>query len=115
MRPAPPPRARYGYAFAAGSEVVDPTAGSADDGQRPGVVRAAIVPRPAARLPGRRIHRAWRGNAEDVHERIPVTPLRPAPPSHRSSSARADAGTDLGSNSVFPLAFPRVALVGGSP
>jgi hypothetical protein len=31
------------------------------------------------------------------------------------SSAMADSGTDLGSNSVIPLRAPRVGLVGGSP
>jgi hypothetical protein len=31
------------------------------------------------------------------------------------ASAAADSGTDLGSNSVFPLRAPRVALVGGPP
>lgn len=31
------------------------------------------------------------------------------------ASAMVDSGTDLGSNSVFPLRAPRVALLGGSP
>jgi hypothetical protein len=31
------------------------------------------------------------------------------------ASARVDAGTDLGSNSVFPLRAPRVGLLGGPP
>jgi hypothetical protein len=115
MRPAAPSEGRYGYAFAPGSEssirllallMADSVrvfyaprgfrSGSYDFGNGGFVVRVA-------------------GNRADVHERVRTHALASGATVAPLSSARADEGTDLGSNSVFPLEFPRIALVGGSP
>jgi hypothetical protein len=108
-------RGRYGYAFAPGSEssirllaalLADsvrvwyaPRAFRAGDHDFPDgafVVRAAANDTTVHALVGR--HAAAFGAR--------VAPL---------ASAAADAGTDLGSNSVFPIRAPRVALLSGPP
>jgi hypothetical protein len=111
--PRLPAEGRYGYAFAAGSEaslrllaslLADSVrvwyaprafrAGAAD------FPRGAFVIRTAANDTG--VHTLVRRYAGAAGAR--VTPL---------ASARADQGTDLGSNSVIPVRPPRVGLVGG--
>jgi hypothetical protein len=112
---AQPAQARYGYAFAPGSEatlrllaalLADSVrvwyaprsfrAGSHDFPMGAFVVRVAGNPQS--------LHATMVEHAAEA--RAEVVPL---------ASAMADQGTDLGSNSVFPLDFPRVALLGGAP
>ncbi|MBR9989513.1 MAG: hypothetical protein KFH98_07145 [Gemmatimonadetes bacterium] len=115
MRPAAPPEARYGYAFAAGSESsIRLLASLMRDS-----VRVWYAPRGfrAGRFEfpdGGFIVRAA-GNRPDVHERMRTHATAAGAAVAPLASARADAGTDLGSNSVFPLGFPRIALLGGAP
>ena len=115
MRPAPPPAARYGYAFAAGSEssIRLLAALMADS------VRIWYAPRAfrsgSYEFPNGGFVVRVAGNREDVHERVRSHAAAAGAAVAPLSSARADEGTDLGSNSVFPLDFPRIALVGGSP
>ena len=115
MRPAAPPQARYGYAFAPGSEASIRLLASlmADS------VRVWYAPRGfrsgSYDFPDGGFVVRVAGNRADVHERIRMHATAAGAAVAPLSSARAEEGTDLGSNSVFPLEFPRVALVGGSP
>ncbi len=110
-----PARAAYGYAFAPGTEA----------GYRmlSGLLRDSVqvwfAPR-AFRSGGRDFPAGAfvvrvAGQEEGLHGRV----IREAAASGADvvalSSAAAEAGTDLGSNSVFPLRAPRVAILGGSP
>ncbi|MBI4419350.1 MAG: hypothetical protein HY560_00860, partial [Gemmatimonadetes bacterium] len=111
--PAAP--AQYGYAFEPGSEsgirllaalLVDsvrvwyaPRAFRVGDARFP---RGGFVVRVAMNPPG--VHETVQRLA--AKSGAQVTPLR---------TALADEGTDLGSNSVFPVKPPRIGLVGGSP
>ena len=120
---APLSAARFGYAFAPGSEASLRLLGAllADSAVRisyaPRAFRAggtefpagAFVARPAAAAAaadpegaGRAFHDAVRGAA--VRGGAAVTPL---------GGALVESGTDLGSNSVVPVRAPRVALLGG--
>jgi hypothetical protein len=115
MRPAPPTEARYGYAFAPGSEssIRLLAALMADS------VRVWYAPRGFRSgqydfSNGGFVIRVA-GNRADVHERVRTHARAAGALVAPLASARADEGTDLGSNSVFPLEFPRVALLGGSP
>jgi len=114
-RPAAPPRAAHGYAFAPGSEgALRMLAGLLQDS-----VRVWYAPKSfrsgATRFPlGAFVVRA-QGNDARVHDlvarhasaaRLDVAPI---------SSALVDEGTDLGSNSVVPVRAPRIALLGGAP
>jgi hypothetical protein len=115
LRPAAPPEAHYGYAFAAGSEssirlLAALMADSVRVWYAPRGFRAGSYDFPD----GGFVVRAA-GNRADVHERVRTHAAAAGAAVAPLASARADAGTDLGSNSVFPLAFPRVALLGGSP
>jgi len=107
--------ARYGYAFAAGSEaslrlLTALLADSVRVWYAPKAFRAgdarfdhgALVVRTAANREG--VHDVVRRHAAAAG--VAVTAL---------ASAAVDEGTDLGSNSVFPLRPPRVALLGGAP
>jgi hypothetical protein len=114
-RPAAPAPARYGYAIRPGSEAsLRLLAALLADS-----VRVWYARRPFAQGGERFPHGAFivrvALNDSSVHETVRqraatigavVVPL---------VSAAADSGTDLGSNSVFPLRAPRVALVGGAP
>ena len=109
------PEARYAYAFEPGSEKGMRTLAAllADS------VRVWYAPK-AFRARGRDFaHGAVlvrvAGNRDSVHARVrrafaaggaDIIPL---------SSAMVESGTDLGSNSVFPVRPPRVALLGGAP
>lgn len=111
--PALPATGGYGYAFEAGSDVsLRMLAGLLADS-----VRVRYAPRPfssgGADFPRGAFMVRVAGNGDDVHEVVRrhagdsgarVVPI---------ASALVDTGTDLGSNSVFPLRLPRVALVGG--
>jgi hypothetical protein len=115
QRAAPPPEARYGYAFAPGSEAsIRLLAALMADSVRvfhaPRAFRSGAHDFPAGGFVVR-----VAGNRADVHERVRQHAARAGAAVAPLSSAAADAGTDLGSNSVFPLRFPRVALLGGAP
>jgi hypothetical protein len=115
MRPAGPPEARYGYAFPAGSEAsVRLLASLMADSVRvwfaPRRFRAGSYDFPDGGFVVR-----VAGNRADVHERVRTHAVAAGAAVAPLASARADEGTDLGSNSVFPLIFPRIALLGGSP
>ncbi|HUF30292.1 MAG TPA: hypothetical protein VMM77_06465, partial [Gemmatimonadaceae bacterium] len=113
--PPAPARARYAYAFEAGSETsirllsallsdsirvwYAPRAFRAGDQDFP---RGAFIVRVASNDSS--VHDAVRRHAAGA--RAAVASL---------SSAAVDAGTDLGSNSVFFVRPPRIALVGGPP
>lgn len=110
----PPAEGRYGYAFEAGSDwatrllsrlLADsirvwyaPRSFAANGTDFP---KGAFLVRTQGN--GSRIHDYMRGNTFGYG---PIVPL---------SSAMVDEGTDLGSNSVFFVRPPRVALVGGDP
>ena len=115
--PAAPPSgdARYGYAFAPGSEASLRLLGAllADS------VRVWFAQRPfrtgAHSFPAGLFVVRVAANNSDVHAvvrrhaaaaGVAIVPL---------ASARADEGADLGSGSVFPLRTPRVALLAGAP
>ena len=112
---APPAAGRYGYAFAPGSESsIRMLAGLLADS-----VKIWYAPKPftqgGASFPRGAFIVRNAFNRSDILDIIRrrqreaqavVVPL---------ASAAADSGTDLGSNSVFPVKAPRVALVGGSP
>jgi hypothetical protein len=106
---------RYAYAFAPGSEAsLRLLAGLLSDSVRvwyaaraftQGGARfehGAFLVRVAANDP--RVHDLVRRHAGEAGARVVAL-----------NSAAADSGTDLGSNSVFPVRPPRVALVGGPP
>ena len=117
LRPATPmvvPTAQHGWAFAAGSEAAYRLlAALFRDG-----VRVWYAPKAfrvgAADFPNGAFIVRVAGNGSDVHEtlnrRVRETGVAVSP----LASALVDAGTDLGSNSVFPVRAPKVALVGGS-
>ncbi|MGH7448912.1 MAG: hypothetical protein ACRELT_15175, partial [Longimicrobiales bacterium] len=115
LRAAAPPEARYGYAFPAGSEAsIRLLASLLSDSVRvwyaPRRFRAGNYDFPNG---GFLVRVA--GNRADVHERMRTHAVAAGAAVASLASARADEGTDLGSNSVFPLTFPRIALAGGSP
>ncbi|HEX6308708.1 MAG TPA: M14 family zinc carboxypeptidase [Longimicrobiales bacterium] len=115
MRPAAPPQARYGYAFAPGSESsIRLLAALMADSVRvwfaPRSFRSGTYDFPN----GGFVVRA-QGNRADMHEVVRRHAATAGAAVAPLASARADEGTDLGSNSVFPLAFPRIALLGGDP
>jgi hypothetical protein len=112
---AAPPRATYGYAFAPGSErSIRMLASLLRDS-----VRVWFAPRSFrsgdAEFPDGAFIVRVAPNGESIHERVSelavaldleVAPLR---------SSGVDEGTDLGSNSVFHVRPPRIALAGESP
>ena len=113
--PAPPAQARYGYAFAPGSEAaIRMLAGLLTDSVRLWFAPRAFTQGGQSFPVGAFIVRVA-SNGADVHDVVRrhaaasgarVVPL---------ASAMADSGTDLGSNSVFFVRPPRVVLVGGPP
>ncbi|MGH7568313.1 MAG: M14 family zinc carboxypeptidase [Gemmatimonadales bacterium] len=109
------PVASYGYAFEPGSETaLGMLAGLLADS-----VRVWYAPRAfrvgETRFPrGALVVRVARNDSAvhpTVRRHTAASGARVVP----LSSARVDDGTDLGSNSVFPLRTPCVALVGGPP
>ena len=113
---APVPAApRYAYAFSAGSETAVRLLGAllADS------VRVSFAPRTFTQAGMRFSNGTFlvrvAANGPQVGE---VVGRRAAEVGARVvalNSAAADSGPDLGSNSVFPVKAPRVALVGGQP
>ncbi|HEY2805859.1 MAG TPA: M14 family zinc carboxypeptidase [Gemmatimonadales bacterium] len=115
VAPAPIENARYGYAFRPGSEASLRLLASllADS------VRVWFAPRPFAqdgqRFPSGVFVVRVSANRPDVHERVRARAAESGATVVPLSSAAADDGIDLGSNSSFPVRTPLVALLGGSP
>ncbi len=115
VAPAPVEQAHYGYAFRPGSESsLRLLAGLLADS-----VKVWFAPRPFAqngqRFPSGVFVVRVAGNRPDVHERIRARAAEAGASVVALTSAAADEGIDLGSNSSFPVKTPRVALLGGSP
>ncbi|MGH7578325.1 MAG: hypothetical protein ACREM1_24820, partial [Longimicrobiales bacterium] len=113
--PEAPVEARYGYAFAPGSEsslklLATLLADSVRVWYAPRSFRSGPHEFPA----GAFVVRAG-ANAPDIHERVIEHASAARADVVSLASARADEGTDLGSNSVNPIPTPRVALLGGTP
>lgn len=113
--PARPAEARYGYAFAPGSEsslqlLAALLADSVRVWYAPRSFRSGSYDFPA----GAFVVRVG-ANRPDVHTRVRTHAAAAHAQVAPLASARADEGTDLGSNSVMPIQFPRVALLGGAP
>ncbi len=115
--PAPPQpaEARYGYAFAAGSEAsIRMLSGLLADSVRLWYAPHAFTQNGAAFPTGAYVVRAA-ANAPTVHEVVRRNAAASGARVVALTSALADSGTDLGSNSVLFVRAPRVALVGGAP
>lgn len=108
-------RGRYGYAFEPGSEAaLRMLSGLLRDS-----VRVWFAPR-AFRAGGRDFPRGGfvvRAAANDtsIHGRVRELATTSGAPVVALSSAAVESGTDLGSNSVFPLRSPRIAILAGDP
>ncbi len=114
-RPAMPAPARYGYAFRPGSEAsLRLLAALLADS-----VRVWFAPRAFTQRGERFAHGALivrvAANRPDVHDLVRRHQTASGAAVAALASAMADEGTDLGSNTVFPLRPPRVALAGGAP
>ncbi|HEX6065560.1 MAG TPA: M14 family zinc carboxypeptidase, partial [Longimicrobiales bacterium] len=110
---APPPRATYGYAFAAGSEAsLRMLAALLADSVRVSYARRSFRVGERGFPKGAFLVRVT-SNGESVHEVVRRHAAATGAQVTALGSAMVDEGTDLGSNSVIPLRRPRVALVGG--
>jgi hypothetical protein len=113
--PAPPAAGRYGYVFAPGSEAsLRMLAGLLADSVRVWYAQRWF------RTGGRTFdHGAFlvrtQPNGEGVHEVVRRHAAASGADVLPVASAMVEAGTDLGSNSVFFIRPPRVALAGGPP
>ena len=106
-------RGAHGYAFAPGSEVSLRLLGSLFRDS----VRVYFAPR-AFRVAGSDFPKGafivrTAANAPDVHDIVTRAATATGARVVALPSAMVAAGTDLGSNSVFPLKAPRVGIVGG--
>lgn len=113
--PAAPVIGRYGYAFRPGSEAsLRLLAGLLADS-----VRVWFAPRPFAqageRFPAGAFVVRAAANAPGVLDVVRRRAVEVGAAVIPLGSAAADDGIDLGSNSVFPIRAPRVALLGGAP
>jgi hypothetical protein len=110
-----PAQARYGYAFVPGSEAAIGmlTALLADS------VRVWFAPRAFAQgglaFPTGAFVVRVDANGPSVHERVRRAAAVSGARVFALATAKADSGTDLGSNTVFYVRPPRVALAGGAP
>ena len=106
---------RYGYAFAPGSE----SSLRLLSGLLADSVRVWYAPRwfrsGQNRFPAGAFVVRVQGNRPNVHATISRLAAEAGADVAPLASAGVDEGTDLGSNSVMPLTFPRVALLGGAP
>jgi hypothetical protein len=111
----PVPRAQYGYVFDPGSEAsLRLLASLLKDS-----VRVWHAPR-AFTAGGRAFpHGAFlvrvAPNGESIHERVSSLATEAGAAVYPIPSAGVEEGTDLGSNSVRPIRFPRVALLASAP
>lgn len=108
-------RGAHGYAFAPGSEVSLRMLSSLFRDS----VRVYFAPR-AFRVAGGDFPSGAfvvrvAANSPDVHEKVTRAASSSGATVVALASAMVDAGTDLGSNSVFPLKAPRVGILGDSP
>ncbi|MEO6446600.1 MAG: M14 family zinc carboxypeptidase [Gemmatimonadaceae bacterium] len=115
VAPATVARARYGYAFAPGSEAsLRLLASLLKDS-----VRVWHAPRSfvadGARFPQGAFLVRVAVNRPDVHDVVVAHARAAGATVSGISSAGVSEGTDLGSNSVVPILPPRVALLGGAP
>jgi hypothetical protein len=106
---------RYGYAFQPGSEAsLRLLAGLLADS-----VRVWFAPRPfaqgGARFPAGAFVVRAASNGPNVHDVVRRRAAEAGATVVPLGSAAADDGIDLGSNSVFPVRAPRVAMLGGAP
>lgn len=114
-RPPAPAQARYGYAFRPGSEAsVRMLAGLLNDSVRVWYAPRWFVQSGERFAIGAFIVRVA-ANGATVHEAVRRHQQASGAVVVALSSAMADEGTDLGSNSVIPVRRPRVGLVGGQP
>jgi hypothetical protein len=110
-----PARARHAYVFAPGSESAIRTVAAllADS------VRLWFAPRAfgagGASFPNGAFVVRVAGNDSSVHERVRRHAAANGLAVTALASAMVEQGTDLGSNSVYPIRRPRVALVGRAP
>jgi hypothetical protein len=111
----PAPRAQYGYVFEPGSEAsIRLLASLLEDS-----VRVWHAPR-AFSTGGRAFpHGAFlvrvAPNAPEIHEAISIHATAAGAAVYPVASAGVDQGTDLGSNSVRPIRFPKIALLATPP
>jgi len=109
------PPGRYGYAFRPGSEAsLRLLAGLLADSVRVWFAPKAFTQSGAAFPNGAFVVRSAFNDAS-VGDQVRRRAMAAGAEVVALSSAAADDGTDLGSNSVFPVRSPRVALIGGSP
>ncbi|HKG92735.1 MAG TPA: hypothetical protein VKA84_12615, partial [Gemmatimonadaceae bacterium] len=109
------PRARHAYAFASGSEAAIRTvAALLSDSVRVWYAPRSFVSGGVSFPRGAFVVRVA-GNDSSVHDRIRRHAAANALLVVSLASALVEQGTDLGSNSVYPVRAPRVALVGGAP
>ena len=111
----PAAAAAFGYAFAPGSEAsLRLLAGLLADS-----VRVRFAPKSFRvgehRFPGGAFVVAAVANDSSVHATVRRLAAAAGADVAALSSAAAAEGTDLGSNSVFPIRAPRVAMLGGEP
>jgi hypothetical protein len=112
---APVAPARYAYAFRPGSEAsLRLLAGLLRDSVRVWFARRAFA-QGAERFPHGAFVVRVAANGSDLLEVVRRHAAASGAVVASLASSAADEGTDLGSNSVFPLRSPRVALVGGAP
>ncbi len=116
-RAAAPPaaRARYGYAFAPGSEASNRLlAALLRDSVRVWHAPRSFTSGGQAFPHGAFVVRVA-ANDSSVHARVAAHAAAAGATVHPVASAGVDEGTDLGSNSVRPILPPRVALLSGPP
>lgn len=112
---APPAEARYGYAFAPGSEAsIRLLADLLADSVRVWYAPRAFAQGPQAFPAGAYVVRVA-ANGPGVHEVVRRAAAAAGARVYPLASALADSGSDLGSNTVFYVHPPRVALADGSP
>jgi len=113
---SPLPAPRYGYAFEAGSEAsLRLLAGLLTDSIRvwyaPHGFRSGTHDFPH----GAFVARVAGSDSVRIHARVRARLAQSGARVASIQSAAVDVGTDLGSNSVFPIRIPRVAMLGGAP
>lgn len=113
--PAPVGRARYGYAFAPGSEAsIRLLARLLADSIRTWYAPRGFTSGGAAFPNGAYVVRVA-ANDTSVHSAVARLAAEAGAAVVPLASAGVDTGTDLGSNSVRPVPFARVALLTGAP
>ncbi len=115
-RPAAPAPARYGYAFRPGSEAsIRMLAGLLSDSVRLWFARRGFA-QGGMRFPhGAFVVRVAANDSLRIHDIVRRRQAESGAEILALQSAMADSGTDLGSNSVFYVRPPRVAMLGGAP